>query len=112
MQAFFYNDQQPDKIFYQGLAWRALGEEGKARSRFHKLIDHGKKHLFDDCEIDYFAVSLPELQIWDDDLNIRNQIHCNYVMALGYSGLGDHEKAEYFYAQVKALDVNKQVYRE
>ena len=23
-QAFFYNDQQPDKIFYQGLAWRAL----------------------------------------------------------------------------------------
>ena len=27
-QAFFYNDQQPDKIFYQGLAWRALGEEG------------------------------------------------------------------------------------
>lgn len=112
VQAFFYNDQQPDKIFYQGLAWRALGEEGKARSRFHKLIDHGKKHLFDDCEIDYFAVSLPELQIWDDDLNIRNQIHCNYVMALGYSGLGDHEKAEYFYAQVKALDVNKQVYRE
>lgn len=41
-QAFYYNDQQPDKIFYQGLAWRALGEENKARSRFNKLIDHGK----------------------------------------------------------------------
>ena len=26
-QAFFYNDQQPDKIFYQGLAWRALGRD-------------------------------------------------------------------------------------
>ena len=24
---FLYNDQQPDKIFYQGLAWRALGRE-------------------------------------------------------------------------------------
>ena len=60
-QAFFYNDQQPDKIFYQGLAWRALGREDKARSCFNKLIKHGEKHLFDHCRIDYFAVSLP---IW------------------------------------------------
>lgn len=111
-QAFFYNDQQPDKIFYQGLAWRALGEEGKARSRFNKLIDHGKKHLFDNCKIDYFAVSLPELAIWDDDLNVRNQIHCYYVMALGYSGLGDDTLAEEYYKKVRELDVNKQVFRK
>jgi tetratricopeptide (TPR) repeat protein len=110
-QAFYYNDQQPDKIFYQGLAWRALGEENKARSRFNKLIDHGKKHLFDDCKIDYFAVSLPELAIWEDNLNIRNQIHCYYVMALGYSGLGKEELAEEYYEKVKRLDVNKQVFR-
>ena len=107
----YYNDQKPDKIFYQGLAWRALGEENKARSRFNKLIDHGKKHLFDDCKIDYFAVSLPELAIWEDNLNIRNQIHCYYVMALGYSGLGKEELAEEYYEKVKRLDVNKQVFR-
>ena len=109
--AFYYNDQQPDKIFYQGLAWRALGEESKARSRFNKLIDHGKKHLFDECKIDYFAVSLPELAIWEDDLNIRNKIHCYYVMALGYSGLGQKELAEKYYSLVKELDINKQVFR-
>ena len=34
-QAFYYNDQQPDKIFYQGLAWEALGDTDKARSRFN-----------------------------------------------------------------------------
>ncbi len=28
--AMFYNDQQPDKIFYQGLAWNTLGEKEKA----------------------------------------------------------------------------------
>lgn len=111
-QAFFYNDQQPDKIFYQGLAWQALGEVAKARSRFNKLIDHGKKHLFDDCKIDYFAVSLPELAIWEDDLNIRNKIHCYYVMALGYSGLEQHELAEKYYSLVKGLDINKQVFRK
>lgn len=112
VQAFFYNDQQPDKIFYQGLAWRELGDEDKARSRFNKLITHGEKHLFEKCHIDYFAVSLPDLAIWEDDLNIRNQVHCYYVMALGYSGLGNEELSESFYEKVKQLDINKYTFRK
>lgn len=107
--AFFYNDQQPDKIFYQGLAWRKLGEEDKARSRFNRLIKHGEKHLFDKVKIDYFAVSLPDLLIWDDDLNVRNLIHCNLVMGLGYLGLGDKEQARRFLSEVVRLDINHQV---
>lgn len=107
-QAFFYNDQQPDKIFYQGLAWRTLGYEDNARSRFNKLIAHGEEHLFDTCKIDYFAVSLPDLAIWDDDLNVRNQIHCFYVMGLGYLGLGDFIKAENYLSKLRALDINHQ----
>jgi len=89
-----------------------LGDENKAKSRFNKLIAHGEKHLFDDCKIDYFAVSLPDLAIWDDDLNTRNKIHCYYVMALGYSGLGKDEKAESYYQKVKELDINKYVFRK
>lgn len=112
VQAFFYNDQQPDKIFYQGLAWRALGDEEKAISRFNKLIAHGEKFLFEKCRIDYFAVSLPDLAIWDDDLNIRNQVHCNYVMALGHSGLGNDALSESFYQKVKQLDINKYTFRK
>lgn len=108
-QAFFYNDQQPDKIYFQGLAWRQLGDEDKARSRFNKLIEHGEKHLFDDCKIDYFAVSLPDLAIWEDDLNKRNAIHCYYVMALGYGGLNDIEKANRYYEKIKELDIYKQL---
>ena len=107
-QAFFYNDQQPDKIFYQGLAWRASGQEDKARSCFNKLIKHGEKHLFDKCRIDYFAVSLPDLAIWEDDLDKRNRIHCNYVMGLGYLGLEDRSKAIGFLDEVRELDINHQ----
>ena len=107
-QAFYYNDQQPDQIFYQGLAWRSLGEEEKARGRFNKLINHGEKHLFDTCKIDYFAVSLPDLAIWDDDLNVRNKIHCYYVMGLGYMGLGQKEKAVSFFSKLRELDINHQ----
>lgn len=110
VQAFFYNDQQPDKIFYQGLAWRELRDEDKARSCFNKLIEHGEKYLFEKCRIDYFAVSLPDLAIWDDDLNIRNQVHCYYVMALGHSGLGNENQSAQYYQKVKQLDINKQTF--
>lgn len=107
-QAFFYNDQQPDKIYYQGLAWAALGNQAKANGRFHALIDHGEYHLFEECRIDYFAVSLPDLAIWEDDLNVRNQIHCYYVMGLGHLGMGNVAEAEKYLEKVQELDVNHQ----
>lgn len=107
-QVFYYNDENPDKIYYQGLAWRALGNEEKARERFDKLIKHGEKHLNDDCKIEYFAVSLPDLAIWEEDLNKRNRIHCYYVMALGLIGVGETETAESFMKEIRELDVNHQ----
>ena len=107
-QAFFYNDQQPDKIYFQGLAWAALRDRTKANGRFHALIDHGKHYLFQKSRIDYFAVSLPDLAIWEEDLNVRNLIHCYYVMGLGYHGLGDLEKAKEYLKKVQLLDVNHQ----
>lgn len=107
--AFFYNDQQPDKIFYQGLAWRKLGDEGQAKKRFYKLIQHGEQHFFDKVKIDYFAVSLPDLLIWEDDLNIRNKLHCYLVMALGYIGLGNKEKAREYLTEILSLDINHQM---
>lgn len=110
--ALFYNDQQPDKIFYQGLAWRKLGDEDKANSRFNRLISYGEQHLFDEVKIDYFAVSLPDLLIWDDDLNVRNQIHCRFVMGMGYLGKGDRTKAKNLFEEVLRLDVNHQAARQ
>jgi tetratricopeptide (TPR) repeat protein len=106
--AYYYNDQQPDLIFYQGMAWRKLGEEEKAKDKFIRLIEHGRKHMHDNVRIDYFAVSLPDLLIWEDDLNQRNQIHCHFVMALGYLGLGENERAKQNFEKLRALDINHQ----
>jgi tetratricopeptide (TPR) repeat protein len=107
-QAFFYNDSQPDKIYYQGLAWKILGDETKATMCFENLIKHGEKHLNDNCRIDYFAVSLPDLAIWDEDLNVRNQIHCKYVMGLGFLGKGDDENAAGLFSEILSMDINHQ----
>lgn len=92
--AMYYNDQQPDKIFYQGLALKKLGREAEARSRFNKLLKHGEKQLFVPFRMDYFAVSLPDLLIFEEDLQKRHEQHCRYLMALGHMGLGNARKAK------------------
>jgi tetratricopeptide (TPR) repeat protein len=104
--AMFYNDQQPDKIFYQGLALLKLGKTAEARGRFNKLKDYGEKHIFDKVKIDYFAVSLPDLQIWDDDLQKRNTLHCWYLIGLGYLGLGEIDKARELFTKIQEIDSN------
>jgi len=104
----YYNDQPADMILYQGLANRALGREERALSRFHKLIAYAEKHYYDEVKIDYFAVSLPDLQLFDEDLTRRNRGHCEYLIALGSYGLGDHDRARQAYQAVLDIDCGHQ----
>ncbi len=117
--AMYYNDAKPDKIFYQGLALLKLGREAQAHGRFYRLINYGKQHIFGGLRegeqgsgrkqiMDYFAVSLPDLLIWEDSLDLKNLIHCKYMLALGYFGLGDREHAERYLKEVEELDNNHQ----
>lgn len=106
--AMYYNDAKPDKIFYQGMALCKLGREGEAHGRFYRLINYGKQHIFEKQVMDYFAVSLPDLLIWEDSLDAKNLIHCKYMLALGYYGMGDTEHAERYLCEVETLDNNHQ----
>ena len=105
--AMYYNDQPADMILYQGLAFLKLGRVKEARSRFYRLIDYGEQHLEDKVKIEYFAVSLPEFLIFDEDYTARNRAHCYYLMALGNIGLGDREKADEF--MKKAVEINPNI---
>ena len=104
----YYNDQKPDKIFYQGLSLLKLNDKTEAERRFKRLISYGEENINKEVKIDYFAVSLPDLLIWEDDLNIRKQTHCNYMMGLGYLGLGDRGNATKYLKLVAELDNNNQ----
>lgn len=108
VQAIFYNDPQPDKIIYQSLAWLRLGESEKANQIASGLITFGLKHLNDKISIDYFAVSLPDLLVFDQDLDRKNRIHCIYLQALGKLGLMEFEAANKLFNEVLQLDVNHQ----
>ncbi|MFF2481697.1 DUF5107 domain-containing protein [Paenibacillus sp. NPDC058071] len=106
--AMYYNDQPPDMIFYQGMAWLQLGDLKEAKRRFNKLIDYGEKHIRDDVKFDYFAVSLPDFLVFEDDLNKRNEIHCRYMIGLGLIGLGRYREASEQLDEVLALEPNHQ----
>lgn len=106
--AMYYNDAKPDKIFYQGLSLLRLGRRNEANGRFYKLVNYGKQHVFEKQVMDYFAVSLPDLLIWEDSLDTKNIIHCKYMLALGYCGLGDMKHALRYLGETESLDINHQ----
>jgi hypothetical protein len=91
-------------IFYQGLALQKLGRDDEARTIFQRLIDYGQRHLDDVVTIDYFAVSLPDFLVFDEDLTQRNRIHCHYMMALGSIGLGKVAEAEGHFQAILRLN--------
>lgn len=107
-QAIFYNDPQPDKIFYQGLAWLKLNDRARAEQIFKRFISFGNEHMNDQIKIDYFAVSLPDLLVFDQDLNLKNRIHCKYLVGLGYLGLSNYEETKRSLNEVLSLNVNHQ----
>ena len=102
--AMYYYDQSADVIAFQAMALSRLERADEAREKFSSLVRHGQEHRNDSVGFDYFAVSLPDLQMWTDDLSLKNRAHCCYIMALGQYGLGNADEAEKDFTE--ALSIN------
>ena len=105
----YYYDQPADMILFQGLAFKALGDTSSANTRFYKLLDYGEHHVNDKFVMDYFAVSMPDMSVFDADMDMRNKVHCYYLMGLGNMGLGRTEEAKKWFEKVLLLDKNHQL---
>ena len=80
----YYYDQPADMILYQGLAFDKLGDVKNSNSRYYKLIDYGQQHLNDKFKMDYFAVSMPDMSVFDADMDMKNKAHCSHQNAILY----------------------------
>ena len=58
-----------------------------AKRSFHQLIIFGERHMFDKTGYDFFAVSMPELEVFQDDIQKRSDDYCRRMIALGLKGL-------------------------
>ena len=113
--AMYYYDQPADMILYKGLAKQKLGKTKEAHACFNKLMDYGERHLNDVVKNDFFAVSLPDFLIFEDDMDKRNKAHCYYLMGLANLGMGQKEKAVEEFDKALEYDFNHQncrIYKE
>jgi tetratricopeptide (TPR) repeat protein len=79
--------------YYQALALRELGRENDARTILKELGEFAAKQRKTVPKIDYFATSLPNLLLFEDDLVKRNRVDSIVLSALAHLGLGDTNKA-------------------
>lgn len=92
--------------YFQARALMAIGDSATAREVLIELSHFAAKQMKTVAKIDYFATSLPNLLLFDDDLEKRNQIESAVLAALASDGLGDSEKAVELLEQVIAEDPN------
>ena len=104
--AVYYNDQPPETIFYQGMALLKLGRIEEANLRFNKLIEYSDKHIDGDIKIDYFAVSLPDLLVFNEDLNLKNKLHCMFMKALGLYGMNMLKESKALFTKMLSINPN------
>ena len=104
----YYYDQPADMIFYKGLAKEALGDEKAAQTCFNKLMDYGERHIYDVSQNDFFAVSLPDFLIFEEDMDSRNKAHCHYLMGLASLGARNRMEAVRQFEKALTYDFNHQ----
>ena len=107
----YYYDQPADMILFQGLAYEKMGKKAEANRRFYKLIDYGEHHIRDKFVMDYFAVSMPDMSVFDADMDKKNEVFCYYLMGLGNLGLGKRAEADKWFAKALEIENNHQLSR-
>lgn len=92
--------------YYRAMSLDALEAKDEAASLMRQMCDFAQKQMEAEVKIDYFATSLPNLLLFEDDLQKRNRVDCLFLLALGELGLRNPERAIELLNQVLSLDCN------
>jgi tetratricopeptide (TPR) repeat protein len=77
-----------EMTYWSGLALDRVGRSGEAKDLFHKLLHYAVDLESKTAKIDYFATSLPDLLLFEDDLGERRRTHARLLRASALIGLG------------------------
>jgi hypothetical protein len=90
--------------YYRALALRCLGDDSGAEALLRRLHDFAESQINAEVTIDYFATSLPNFLLFEDDLQMRNRIECLFLRGLANLGLGRQVQAAADLEQVLSMD--------
>jgi tetratricopeptide (TPR) repeat protein len=92
--------------YYRGLSLRALGHESEADQLFDSLRKRGQELQQLPGTIDYFATSLPNMLVFEEDLTLRNQWDGQFLEGLALLAQGDSAAAKTLFTQVLHSDTS------
>ncbi len=92
--------------YFQAQALKALGNPEAASEVLSRLAEFAEERMKAEPKLDYFATSLPNLLLFEDDLVKRNQIESYLLKAMASLGSGDSGKAIALLQKVVAEDPN------
>ncbi|MDP9160613.1 MAG: DUF5107 domain-containing protein [Acidobacteriota bacterium] len=92
--------------FYRALALKELGQKEHSVRLLLELLEAAALQANMEVKVDYFATSLPNFLLFEDDLQKRNEIDSDFLVGLAHLGLGNLEQAEKYFQAVLKLDVN------
>jgi hypothetical protein len=92
--------------YYRALAEMELGKEDSALRLLHQLHKMALAQLMAEVKLDYFATSLPNFLLFEDDLQKRNRVDCLFLIGLAHAGLRETTDAEKRFREVLSLDAN------
>jgi tetratricopeptide (TPR) repeat protein len=79
--------------YHRGLALRELGRAAEADALFADLWAFAATRLGRPARIDYFATSLPDLLVFEEDLQARRDAENHLLLALAAHALGEPDVA-------------------
>src|SRR4029077_19804535 len=93
--------------YFRAVSLQSLGRNADASRVLEDMRGFAAQQIKAEVKIDYFATSLPNLLLFEDDLQKRNHVECLFLLALSELGLGKHERAMELLNQVFSLDCNQ-----
>ena len=75
--------------YYNALALTRLGRAREADDLLQRLLEFAVALRTEDPKIDYFATSLPQMLLFEDDARKRNAVRADFLEAQARIGLGD-----------------------
>ncbi|MGH9600459.1 MAG: DUF5107 domain-containing protein, partial [Terracidiphilus sp.] len=79
--------------YFQARALRELGDNDAAHGVLTRLAEFAGRQMEAEPKIDYFATSLPNMLLFEDDLGKRSRVEALVLSALARHGLGDSAAA-------------------
>ena len=92
--------------YYRAAALGALGRVSEADSVLRQLHDFAEAQGKAEVKIPYFATSLPNFLLFEDDMEKRNRVDCLFLRGLANFGLGRIAQAAEDLRAVLQLDGN------